>query len=116
MTDAMTRPMVERDIDIKELTKLLEDAAPALLDDPPYPMAIVNARNGLANLAPALAERVVADAALLRDLPKMLEDIRGFAQEVQRGTDAIKQGDAYGCGANIEEAANLALAKLRATS
>ena len=61
-----------------------------------------------------IAKQHEAGRKALTRAREALRDIRGLAQEVQRGTDVFKQGDAHGCGANIEEAADSALAAMPA--
>ncbi len=96
-----------------ELERLVrEEAAGCDGGDPWGTCPACKANGKLARLAPALAAEVLAGRKALAQAREALGDIRGFAQEVQRGTDVLRQGDAHGCGANIEEAAGNALAEL----
>lgn len=51
----------------------------------------------------------VSLAVLVAELYGALGRAKGYAQEVQRGTDPVSQGDAHGCGQNIEAEANAVL-------
>lgn len=55
---------------------------------------------------------IVARSALaeVEALVNFAKDAVAYAQEIQRGTDPVAQGDAHGCAENIESEGRAALA------